>query len=391
MNRTKQRPERQALWLALAGAVVLIIGMGYGRFAYTGILPVMLNEQILSLRQGNLAASVNYAGYLIGALLLSKARPADSTRLTLASVACTLVCLALLAWVSSPSGIILIRGLAGVLSAVTMIAASLWLLQHMQHHHGAPVLFSGVGMGIFLSAEGISLAKHGALSSPQIWLICAASATILFLLVVRLLLTPAHEVQTWPPQSPALTATDGQTADAWGLLAIYGFSGFGYIITATYLPLFLSASLAQIDPVQLWALFGLAAVPSCFIWHKLVIKLGFRRALTANLLIQAAGVVLPALSQTLLACLLSALLVGFTFMGTVTIALPEARRLNQRVKFNMIAAMTATYGIGQIIGPFVAGTLHNLTGSFNPSLLAAAASLCLAAGLVAVRSARAHP
>lgn len=168
MNRTKQRPERQALWLALAGAVVLIIGMGYGRFAYTGILPVMLNEQILSLRQGNLAASVNYAGYLIGALLLSKARPADSTRLTLASVACTLVCLALLAWVSSPSGIILIRGLAGVLSAVTMIAASLWLLQHMQHHHGAPVLFSGVGMGIFLSAEGISLAKHGALSSPQI-------------------------------------------------------------------------------------------------------------------------------------------------------------------------------------------------------------------------------
>ncbi|HFD8265584.1 YbfB/YjiJ family MFS transporter [Raoultella planticola] len=354
--------------------------MGYGRFAYTGILPVMLHEQILSLQQGNLAASVNYAGYLIGALLLAKARPADSTRLTLASVAGTLACLALLAWVSSPWGIILIRGLAGVLSAVTMIAASLWLLQHMRHHHGAPVLFSGVGMGIFLSAECISLAKRGALSSPQIWLICAASATILFLLVVRLLLTPAHEVQSWPPQSQALTETDGPTADAWRLLAIYGFSGFGYIITATYLPLFLSASLTQIDPVQIWALFGLAAVPSCFIWHKLVVKLGFRGALTVNLLIQAAGVVLPAFSQALLSCLLSALLVGFTFMGTVTIALPEARRLNQRVKFNMIAAMTATYGVGQIIGPFVAGTLHNLTGSFNPSLIVAAASLCLAAG-----------
>lgn len=180
MNTTKQRQERQALWLALAGSVVLVIGMGYGRFAYTGILPVMLHEQILSLQQGNLAASVNYAGYLIGALLLAKARPADSTRLTLASVAGTLACLALLAWVSSPWGIILIRGLAGVLSAVTMIAASLWLLQHMRHHHGAPVLFSGVGMGIFLSAECISLAKRGALSSPQIWLICAASATILF-------------------------------------------------------------------------------------------------------------------------------------------------------------------------------------------------------------------
>ncbi len=112
--------------------------------------------------------------------------------------------------------------------------------------------------------------------------------------------TPAHEVQSWPPQSQALTETDGPTADA----AITGdiwFSGFGYIITATYLPLFFIRFAAQqIDPVQIWALFGLAAVPSCFIWHKLVVKLGFRRALTVNLLIRAAGVVLPALSQALL-------------------------------------------------------------------------------------------
>ncbi len=49
------------------GSVVLIVGMGYGRFAYTGILPLMLNEQLLTLREGNLAASANYAGYLVPA------------------------------------------------------------------------------------------------------------------------------------------------------------------------------------------------------------------------------------------------------------------------------------------------------------------------------------
>jgi hypothetical protein len=52
-------------------------------------------------------------------------------------------------------------------------------------------------------------------------------------------------------------------------------------------------------------------------------------------------------------------------MGTV--ALPEARRLNQRVKFNMIAAMTAIW-YRTDYRAIVAGTLHNLTGSFNPSL-----------------------
>ena len=56
--------SRQALWLALAGSIVLMIGMGYGRFAFTGVLPLMLNEGLLTLHEGNLAASANYAGYL---------------------------------------------------------------------------------------------------------------------------------------------------------------------------------------------------------------------------------------------------------------------------------------------------------------------------------------
>lgn len=48
MNVIQLRPEWKAFLLALAGSVVLIVGMGYGRFAYTGILPLMLNEQVLS-------------------------------------------------------------------------------------------------------------------------------------------------------------------------------------------------------------------------------------------------------------------------------------------------------------------------------------------------------
>lgn len=38
---------------------------------------------------------------------------------------------------------------------------------------------------------------------------------------------------------------------------------------------------------------------------------------------------------------------GVHLLGTVTIALSEGRRLNHLVSFNMIAAMTATYGIGK--------------------------------------------
>ena len=84
----------------------------------------------------------------------------------------------------------------------------------------------------------------------------------------------------------------------------------------------------------------------------------------------------------MLFCVLSALLVGFTFMGTVAIALPKAKSLSHQVSFNMIAAMTALYGVGQIAGPLIAGALYQIAASFNPALYAAALALLIAAGLV---------
>lgn len=343
--------SRQAIWLALAGSIVLMIGMGYGRFAFTGVLPLMLNEGLLTLHQGNLAASANYAGYLVGALLLARVQPGAASRLSIISAGLTI--------------------------------ASLALLEHMGHHHGAPLLYAGVGLGIFISAEGIALGHALSLTSQQIWLLCALCAGLLLALAIRWLLTPpaalvrVSHVETSLPEA----GSDTRRA-AWRLLMVYGLAGFGYIITATYLPLFLSGSLQSVDPVHLWALFGLAAAPSCLIWHKLVLKWGYRQALTRNLIVQALGVILPACSASLLFCVLSALLVGFTFMGTVTIALPKAKSLSHQVSFNMIAAMTALYGVGQIAGPLIAGALYQIAASFNPALYAAALALLIAAGLV---------
>lgn len=91
---------------------------------------------------------------------------------------------------SSPWTIITLRAVAGALSAITLIAGSLWLLEHMGHHHGAPLLYAGVGLGIFISAEGIALGHALSLTSQQIWLLCALCAGLLLALAIRWLLTP---------------------------------------------------------------------------------------------------------------------------------------------------------------------------------------------------------
>jgi hypothetical protein len=163
------------------------------------------------------------------------------------------------------------------------------------------------------------------------------------------------------------------------LIAIYGLAGFGYIITATYLPLLISQALGSVDPIHIWAAFGLGAVPSCFLWHALHMRWGTRRSLALNLVLQAAGVALPAFSHSPIAYLGSALLVGGTFMGSVTIVLPAARRVANTVRFNILAIVTASYGVGQIAGPLVANALFVRTQSFDSALLVAAFGLAAGA------------
>ncbi len=80
--------------------------------------------------------------------------------------------------------------------------------------------------------------------------------------------------------------------------------------------------------------------------------------------------------------MLSALLVGFYLYGHRHHCAAEGKSLSHQVSFNMIAAMTALYGVGQIAGPLIAGALYQIAASFNPALYAAALALLIAAGLV---------
>ena len=88
---------------------------------------------------------------------------------------------------------------------------------------------------------------------------------------------------------------------------------------------------------------------------------------------------LPAMSPNAPGFLVSAILVGGTFVGVVTIAMPAAKSIAAGVRFNMMAAMTAAYGVGQIVGPLVSSALIASTHSSAPPLLVAGGGLVIAA------------
>ncbi|MCC7705519.1 YbfB/YjiJ family MFS transporter [Janthinobacterium sp. GW460P] len=349
--------------------------MGFGRFAFTAIYPQMVEEGVLSLREGSLAASANYAGYLLGAILAMRARARGAHRLCLWSAAGTALCLGVLAVPMPVWLIVAVRGVAGVFSALAMVAASLWLLEQRRQARGAPLLYAGVGAGIAVSAELLALAARLGWHSADMWLLLAGVAALAGLAAASAIAASGQATLDAPAQRAASALA---SVAPWPLVLIYGLAGLGYIVTATYLPVLVGAALPGLNAAHVWAVFGLGAAPSCFLWHRLHERLGTRQALRLNLLLQALGVALPVLAPSAAGYLLSAILVGGTFVGTVTIAMPAAQRAAVKAGTSMMAFMTVVYGVGQIVGPVLAGSLYAQSHSFNSSLLAAAGALLLA-------------
>lgn len=362
---------------AIDAAFIIAIGMGFGRFSFTGIYPYMVQEGILNLKFGSLSASINCAGYLLGALLALKIKADNSRHLCLWSSIGTIFSLAILNLSTYIPLIIFIRGIAGIFSALAMVAVSLWLLEYHKQLKHAPILYSGVGIGIVLSAELVVIGTSNSLDSRKLWLLLAIFSSFLIWLVINSLkkkVQPNHCQITANSSSSHFTITKQLP-----LIILYGLAGFGYIITATYLPLLVKDKLPQVNSAHIWAIFGIAAIPSCFIWHVLHQKWGTRISLFTNLILQAFGVISPLIFPSAIGYIFSAIIVGGTFMGTVTITMPVAQYLAKKEKNNLIALMTIIYSIGQIIGPIVANSLFTITHSLNTSLITAFFALCLAA------------
>ena len=71
-------------------------------------------------------------------------------------------------------------------------------------------------------------------------------------------------------------------------------------------------------------------------------------------------------------------------MGLTAMGLAHARSLLPDNASRAIALMTASFGIGQMIGPVVAGMLFEQTGDLSLASKLAAFALVLAAGLALI-------
>lgn len=61
--------QHQKYYVLAAGVISLVVLLGIARFAYTPLIPVMISASVMSDISAGWLATINYAGYLCGAVL----------------------------------------------------------------------------------------------------------------------------------------------------------------------------------------------------------------------------------------------------------------------------------------------------------------------------------
>jgi len=372
------------LRLALAGAVAMACAMGIGRFVYTPILPFMVEALHLSASKAGLIASANFLGYLIGALAASVPLPGAPCVWLIGALAASALTTAADGVFGGVPAISAMRFLGGVASAFSLVFASTLVLQGLARAGRgglSAVHFGGVGIGIALSSLVILLP----VGWDAMWFV-SGGATLLGAVVVAAIMPKPEAVTAQATSAQAAVQRQGGLGR---LTVAYGLFGFGYVITATFIVAIVrgTPALKAFEPVA-WLVVGLAGTPSVWIWMKIAGRTGMMRGYALAAFVEATGVLLS-LWSGVAGILLSAILLGDTFMALTALGLEAARRRAGGNPRRVVGLMTVAFSVGQIVGPTAAGYARDVTGSFTVATIAAAVALVVAAVLTAV-PARTH-
>lgn len=367
---------------ALVGMTMMALSLGVGRFLLTPLMPLMQADAGLGLVTAGWLASVNNFGYLAGALgcVLLPLRQLPVLRAGLVAVALGTLGMGLFAgavpWLA-------LRLVAGVASAALVVHGLAWSMTRLAGtaRPGLDVLvFAGVGIGIVIGGVAVAgLQPHGVTSSA-FWIVFGLACALAAVPVWRALSAPAPRA---PAPPGAVVAASGP---AWSLLLAYGLLGFGYVIPATFLPLIADGQL-HLPALRewFWPLYGVSTVALTLALPWLPARIGNRAALAACCVAMALGVALCLAWPSVAGLLGATVLLGAPMMPTVMFVMRESRLLAPRDPTRLIAAMTVSIGIGQIVGPLVAAWLAHRQGNFEAPMLLAGLAFVAAFALALVR------
>jgi len=366
-----------------SGICSLIVTVGVARFSYSLLLPIMQDNAGLTESSGGWLATTNYMGYMLGVMLAASLNNLHHKYylhrvyliLSIITSAAMVVTTDIITWA-------VLRFIAGVCASGGMIIASglilKWLVKN-NHRAELGIHFSGVGLSIIVTSLLVETMLAMSASWQQQWLALSVMATIV-----------AIPAWLWMPHPSTNSQMENDVKDnppskAFTLMMLLAYfcAGYGFVVSST----FIVDIVENVDELRgfgglAFILIGLAATPAALIWDRIARRIGYLKALLAAYILQAVGIILPALNDTLPAVVISALLFGGTFIACVSLVLTMAGKFFPSNPAKFMGTMTLSFGVAQIIAPVCTGYIAEAFGNYNIGLYLSATIMMIGAGIV---------
>ncbi|MFM0195592.1 YbfB/YjiJ family MFS transporter [Paraburkholderia strydomiana] len=379
--------DARSLYATLAGLCGSLVAIGLARFAYTPLIPSLIQAHWFTSSQAVTLGAANFAGYLIGALigrpLASALSNRTALRLLMAVVtAAFFAC----AYPLSISWFFAWRLLSGISGGAIMVLVATSILPHIpapRRGFVSGMIFLGLGLGIAASGTLIPELLHFGLRT-----------TWLGLGTVALALT-AVSWFGWPstnPPAPVAAAGTRHASHASNLglrvlYAQYAANALGLVPAMILLVDYVARGLGRGAAIgaDYWVLYGLAAIVGPVIAGNVAHRIGYGKAYRVALLLQAVAVAMLALSGNAWVLALSTVILGVFTPGIVPLALGRIHELvphdhtEQRASWSRA---TTAFALFQALGGYGYSYLFSHSHN-NYALIFACGAVALALAFIA--------
>jgi len=384
-------------WRAtLSGLCASLVGIGLARFAYTPLIPALIDDGWFAPSDAVYLGAANLTGYLAGALLARTMAAHTSAPFVLRAMmalatATFFACAAPLPFL----WFFVWRFASGLSGGALMVLAAPTVLPHVPRSRqglAGGAIFTGVGLGI--AASGTLVPLFLRLGLVETW--CCLGALALLLTIVAWGGWPHQPAsarpvagtpgERRPPSNPALRS----------LYLEYGLNAVGLVPHMVFLVDFIARGLDRgLDAgAGYWVLFGLGAMLGPALAGHVADRIGFRATLRLALLVQAAAVASLAVIDGPGGLVLSSIVVGGFVPGIVPLVLGRVHELVPHDRQGRGAAWslaTGAFALGQAGAAYGFSFLFQRGASYVLLFELGAAALVLALAIdlaVAAQAAR---
>ncbi|MBD3896495.1 YbfB/YjiJ family MFS transporter [Halomonas sp. ML-15] len=379
--------DRRDISALLTGVMATLAGIGLARFAYTPLLPALIEAQWFSASDAAYLGAANLLGYLIGALsghvLSERYSPRALLGICFATIALSFL---LCAWPASFAWFFVWRLVSGIAGAILMVVGpslALTATPLARRAHVGALVFAGIGLGALLSAWVVPLLLETSLMAT--WMTLGVLSLVAGLLGDRGLARLAIPAPALPEGGVAPQVHAGVGIAVLLVIGAYALDGAGFVPHTVFWVDYLARenALGHSPAALQWGLFGVGAVCGPLLASAVARRLGWHLGLALAFLAKAVAVALPLLSLDLLSRSVSSFVVGAMIPGIVALTSGRlAELVGPAAHKRLWGRATAAFAAAQAASGYGMSALYDEWGSYTP--LFAIGSVLLAGGLVLV-------